>query len=198
MTETKIHELELDLDLREARHLFSVDEFYRMANSGIFDEKSRVELIEGEVVEMNPIGSSHAGNVKRLISLFTQKVRRDAIVDAQNPVQLSEHCQPQPDLALLRPRDDFYSESHPTPKDVLLLVEVADTSLAYDRDVKVPLYARYGILEYWLIDLSGGEVLAHSRPEDGRYRITERVKSGDTLVCRSLPDLSFEVEEILG
>ncbi|MGH3090591.1 MAG: Uma2 family endonuclease [Rubrobacteraceae bacterium] len=198
MAGTEIREREFYLDLREARHRFNVDEFYRMGEAGIFDEKSRVELIEGEVVEMNPIGSHHAGNVKRLNALFTEKVRGAAIVDVQNPVQLSEHCQPQPDLALLKPRDDFYSESHPTPEDVILLVEVADTSLAHDRDVKVPLYARYGIPEYWIIDLSGREILAHSRPEDGKYRITERVKSGDTLVCRSLPDLSVKVEEVLG
>lgn len=198
MAETEIRERESSFDLRESRYLFSVDEFLRMGEAGIFDEKSRVELIEGEVVEMNPIGTHHAGNVKRLNALFTERVRGAAIVDVQNPVHLAGHSEPQPDLALLKLRDDFYSESHPKPEDVYLLVEVADTSLAHDRDVKVPLYARYGIPEYWIVDLANREVLAHSRPEDGRYRITERVKSGDTLACRSMPDLSIKVEEILG
>lgn len=198
MAETKIREKELDFDLREARHRFNVDEFLRMVEAGIFDETSRVELIEGEIVEMNPIGSHHAGNVKRLIALFTGKVGEAAIVAAQDPIHLSEHCQPQPDIALLKPRDDFYSEHHPKPEDVYLLVEVADTSLVHDRDVKVPLYARYGIPEYWIVDRSNREILAHSRPEDGKYRLTERVKSGDTLECRSMPNLSVNVGEVLG
>jgi Uma2 family endonuclease len=133
-----------------------------------------------------------------LTSLFGGKVGDVAILSVQNPVHLSEHCEPQPDIALLKPREDFYSESHPVPEDIFLLVEIPDTSLDYDRDVKVPLYARYGIPEYWISDLAGKEILAYSRPEGGRYRITERVKSGDTLACRSLPDISFKVEEILG
>ncbi len=196
MAETKTREKELDL--RESRHRFNVGEFQRMGEAGIFDETSRVELVEGEIVEMNPIGSHHAGNLNRLNKLFTGKVGEAAIVAVQNPVHLSEHCQPQPDIALLKPRGDFYSEHHPKPEDVYLLVEVADTSLSHDRDVKVPLYARYGIPEYWIADLANREVLAHSRPEDGKYRLTERVKSGDTLECRSIPNLSMKVGEMLG
>jgi Uma2 family endonuclease len=196
--ETDVHDRELDLDLREARYRFSADEFRRMGEAGIFDETSRVELIEGEIVEMNPIGSHHAGNIKRLINLFAGKVGEAAILDAQDPIHLAGHSEPQPDIALLKPRGDFYSEHHPKPEDVYLLVEVADTSLAYDLDVKVPLYARYGIPEYWIVDLANREVLAHSRPEDGKYRITERVKSGDTLTRRSVPNLSVKVEDILG
>ncbi len=196
--EKEIRDREFDLDLHESRHRFNADEFRLMGEAGIFDETSRVELIQGEVVEMNPIGAHHAGNVKRLINLFAEKVGKAAIVDAQNPVHLAGHSEPQPDIALLKPRDDFYSEHHPKPEDVYLLVEVADTSLAHDRDVKVPLYARYGIPEYWIVDLASREILAYSRPEDGRYRITERVKSGDELTCRTLPNLSVKVEEILG
>ncbi|MBA2692732.1 MAG: Uma2 family endonuclease [Rubrobacter sp.] len=201
MSETKTRgreNRELDLDLREVRYRFSADEFLKMGEAGIFDETSRVELIEGEIVEMNPIGTHHAGNVSRLLNLFAGKVRDVAIVAVQNPVHLAGHSEPQPDIALLKPREDFYSEHHPKPEDVYLLVEVADTSLAHDRDVKVPLYARYGIPEYWIVDLSNREVLAYSRPEDGKYRITERVKSGDELACRTLPNLSVKVEEILG
>ncbi|MGI8540340.1 MAG: Uma2 family endonuclease [Rubrobacteraceae bacterium] len=189
---------ELDLDLRESRYRFNADEFLRMGEAGIFDEASRVELVEGDIVEMNPIGSHHAGNVSRLLNLFARNVGDAAMVSVQNPVHLAGHSEPQPDVALLKPRDDFYAEHHPKPEDVFLLVEVADTSLVHDLDVKVPLYARYGVPEYWIVDLENREVIAHSRPEDGKYRTTERVKIGDTLECRSAPNLSVKVEEILG
>lgn len=201
MSETKRREAEapkLDLDLRRSRYRFNADEFLKIGEAGIFDEASRVELIEGEIVEMNPIGSHHAGNVSRLLNLFAKKVGDSAIVSVQNPIHLAGHSEPQPDIALLKPRDDFYSEHHPKPDDVFLLVEVADTSLAHDRDVKVPLYARYGIPEYWIVDLTNREVIAHFRPEDGKYRLTERVKVGDELASRSIPNLSVKVEEILG
>lgn len=113
-----------------------------MAQAGILAEDDRVELIDGDLIDMRPIGSRHAGAVSRLTSLFGAGVGAEAIVSVQNPVQLDRYSQPQPDLALLRPRADFYAESHPQPADVLLIVEVAEASLDYDRDVKVPLYAR--------------------------------------------------------
>jgi Uma2 family endonuclease len=130
------------------RRRFTVDEYRRMGEVGILDEDERVELIEGEIVEMSPIGRRHAGIVNRLNDLFTFRLRGRAIVAVQNPISLgSKYSEPQPDLTLLRPRADFYADSRPEPPDVLLVVEVMDTSVERDRQVKLPLYARAGVPE---------------------------------------------------
>jgi Uma2 family endonuclease len=139
-----------------ARRLFTVAEYHKMAEAGILSEDDRVELLEGEIVAMSPIGSRHAGLVNRLNRLFSQRAGDQVVVSVQNPVRLGGYSEPQPDLALLRPRADFYTSSHPGPEDVLLAVEVAETSAAVDREVKVPLYARFGVPEVWLVDLAGG------------------------------------------
>src|ERR1041384_8418450 len=117
------------------KHYFSVDDYYRMAEAGVFSEDARVELIEGEVIEMSPIGNRHAGCVIRLNALLNRKVGTSAFVSVQNPVRLSDFSEPQPDIALLKPRDGFYSQSHPTAADVLLVIELAETSVDYDRSV---------------------------------------------------------------
>lgn len=130
------------------RRLFTAEEYHTMLRAGILTADDRVELIEGEVLRMSPIGSRHAGGVNRLNDFFVRKLEGRAIVGVQAPVHLSDLSEPQPDLALLRPREDFYSHSHPTPGDVLLLIEVAETSADFDRAVKAPLYARAGVPEY--------------------------------------------------
>src|SRR5882672_5431271 len=125
------------------RHRLTVAEYYRMAETGILAPEARVELIEGEVIDMPPIGSFHAGTVKYVGNKVREAVGDRVIVSIQDPVFLDLHSEPQPDIALLRPRPDFYRSSHPTPADVFLIIEVADTSLAYDTQIKLPLYARY-------------------------------------------------------
>src|SRR3982751_4315477 len=124
------------------KHYFNVDEFYLMARGGVFSEDARVELIEGEVIEMSPIGSRHAGCVDRLNALLNRS-GQNVIVRVQSPIRIDDFSEPEPDIALLKPRADFYSNSHPTPADVLLIIEVAETSVEYDRGVKLPLYARW-------------------------------------------------------
>jgi len=143
------------------RRLFTAEEYFRMGEAGILQEDDRVELIEGEIVEMSPIGSRHAACVNRLVKLFVREVGDSGIVGAQNPVLLPDYSGPQPDVAVLRLREDFYAEAHPTPGDVLLLIEVSDTTLRYDREVKLPLYALAGILEVWIVDLQNGEILTY-------------------------------------
>lgn len=177
---------------------FTVEDYHRMAEAGILGEDDRVELIEGEIVEMPPIGSPHGGTVKALIHLFSKAVGDRAIVSVQDPARLSDISEPQPDLMLLRPRPDFYRNSHATPADVLLLVEVADTSAAYDRSVKLPLYARVGIPEYWLVDLERGVLEVYRSPEDDRYADLQELRSGARVAPASLPDVELEVGEILG
>lgn len=180
------------------RRLFTVAEYYRMADAGILSEDDRVELIEGEVVTMSPINSRHAGCVDRFIVLLYPNVRGVAIMRVQNPIRLSEYSEPQPDLALLRPRDDFYTQSHPTPADVLLVIEVAETSQRYDRDVKIPLYARYGIPEAWFVDLVEEAVYVYRQPSGGAYHEVQRLQRGDILNSQMLPELTLSVNAILG
>ncbi len=133
------------------RYYFSVDDYYRMADAGVFPIDARVELIDGEVVEMFSIGNRHIGAVIRLTTLLSRKVGASALVSVQNPVRLNDFSEPQPDIALLKPRKDFYSNAHPTPAAALLIIEVADTSVNFDRRVKLPLYARAGIPETWVM-----------------------------------------------
>lgn len=169
-----------------------------MAETGILSEDDRVELIEGEIIEMSPIGSRHAACVRRLDALFNQRLGGAAQVSAQNPVLIDEYSQPEPDVALLKPRDDFYSEAHPGASDVLLIVEVADTSVEYDRQVKAPLYARASIGEMWLVNLQADVLEVYTRPENGAYRDERHLAKGDSVSLTAIPGLTIAVEEILG
>jgi len=180
------------------RRSFTVEDYHRMAQAGILSEDDRVELIDGEILKMTPIGSRHATCVRRLNRLFSMAAGARVIVDVQNPIRLGEHSEPQPDLALLRPRPDFYGSSHPGPQDVLLVVEVAETSATYDREVKLPLYARAGIPEVWLIDLSEERIEIHRHPLPRGYQQVQHLRRGECLAPDALPDMSFAVEGILG
>jgi Uma2 family endonuclease len=181
-----------------ARRRFTVDEYHRMGEAGILREDDRVELIDGEVVQMTPIGSRHAGCVKRINHLLTTRLRERAVVAVQDPVLLGRHSEPQPDVMVLRPRPDFYSDSHPSASDVWLLIEVSDTTAQFDRTVKVPLYARAGIVEVWLVDLEADSVEVYRRPApDGRYADVRRAVRGDRLIGQAVPDLAVAVEAIL-
>ena len=184
------------MDLREARRLFTVDEYLLMAESGILHEDDRIELIEGEILQMAAIGTKHFACVNRLNRILVQGVGDAAIIHVQNPVQLSDLTEPQPDLALLRPREDFYAGKRPMPQDVLLLIEVSDTTLRYDQEIKLPLYALSGIPEVWIVDLSAEVLLTYAQPENRTYRKISQIGRGETTGLRVLPDLT--VEEILG
>src|SRR5688572_716064 len=135
------------------RRRFTVDEYYQMGEAGILTEDDRVELIKGEIIQMPPIGSPHASHLLRISRLFNRFFLEQALIPMQNPLRLGERSEPIPDLMLLRLRPDLYAKGHPTPEDVLLLVEVSDTTLAYDQGTKVPLYARHGVSEVWVVDI---------------------------------------------
>lgn len=147
-----------------AKHLFTTEELSRMGEAGLFSEDDRIELVEGEIYEMSPLGERHAACVRKLTNLLARRLGSEAVVDVQNPLHLSRFSLPQPDLTLLRPREDFYGRGHPRPGDVLLLVEVADTSLDHDREVKVPLYGRHGVSEVWLVDPESRSVEVFTEP----------------------------------
>jgi Uma2 family endonuclease len=178
------------------RWRFTVHDYHRMGEAGILHEDDRVELIEGEIVEMAAIGTRHFSCVNRLTRLLVMNVGDEAIVSVQNPVRLNEHTEPQPDLTVIRPRD--YRESLPMPEDVLLLIEVSDTTLAYDHGVKLPLYARAGIREVWIVDLAAETIGRHSDPSGEGYRRADQTRRGQTLESTVLPGLTTSVDEVLG
>lgn len=186
------------MSLQIQRRWFNVDEYYRMTDAGILSPDDRVELIEGEVIRMSPIGKFHASCVNRITSLFTELVGRRAIVSVHNPVRLNDFSEPQPDVALLKPRDDFYASRQPGPEDVLLIVEVADTSASYDRAVKIPLYAQAGIPEVWLADLPGDFVGVFASPVNGRYQTIREARRGETLTLSSLTEITVRIDDLLG
>lgn len=169
-----------------------------MGEAGIFREGERVELMDGEVLTSSPIGSKHAACVSRLVAALIHAVGSAAIVGPQNPIRLPDDTEPEPDVALLKPRDDFYAEAHPGPKDVLLLIEVSDTTLPYDRGAKLALYAQVGIPEYWIVDLTADKVEVYSRPVGGEYRDLSKFGHGDTVRSSAVPDLSLAADAVLG
>lgn len=160
-----------------ARHRLSVDAFHRMGEAGILGAADRVELIDGEIIDMSPIGALHAAIVARLASYFSQRLGGAAVVWCQNPLRLDDTSETEPDIAILRPRADFYTTAHPGPTDVLLVIEVADTSLAYDLGTKVPLYARHGIPEAWVIDAATRRTRVFRQPV-GRCEASRSAGSG--------------------
>jgi Uma2 family endonuclease len=180
------------------RRRFTVDDYYRMAEVGILTEDDRVELLDGEIVQMSPIGSDHAGHVKRLTALFTSRLGARVVVSVQDPVRLSRHSEPQPDVALLQPRADFYARAHPRPDDVLLLIEVADTSVETDRRIKMPLYAMAGLREVWLVDLPAERVEVYREPAADGYRESRALARGEDITPQAFPDLPLSVDDLLG
>jgi Uma2 family endonuclease len=180
------------------RHKLTVEDYHQMGEAGIFGPEERVELIEGELIDMSPIGPFHSGLGNALVAAFGHLGRGRAVISVQNPIHLGPRSEPQPDFALLRFRPDSYKSRLPTAADVLLLVEIADNSLRYDREVKMPLYARHAIPEYWLVNLSGQVVEVHRDPDpaQGSYRETRVLAEGPLAPLR-FPDLSLDIRELL-
>jgi Uma2 family endonuclease len=180
------------------RHRLTVADYYRMAEVGILDPEARVELIDGEIIDMAPRGSPHAATVHYLAEVFVRAVEGRATVLIQNPVRLNEYNEPQPDLALLRRREDFYREHHPRPDDVLLIVEVAAASLRFDRKTKLPLYARHGIPEVWLVDLDGRRLTRYRVPELGSYSLVDEPDLGTALEVSALAGVVVDLQRLHG
>ena len=181
---------------RETRK-FTVAEYYRMAEAGILKPGERVELIEGEIILMPPIGPEHSGSVNLSTEIFPLLAQGRFIVHIQNPLHLDDGTEPQPDITLLRPRADRYARSHPTPADVLLVIEVADSSLEYDRNVKAQLYGRNNIPETWVKNLPEDCIERFTGPGPEGYAQHTIHRRGETLTPVSLPDLELAVEDLL-
>ncbi len=181
------------------KRFVTIDEYHRMGEQGAFPPDARVELIRGEIVEMSPIGPAHAGSVRRFIRNFSARLSPFAIVDAQNPVELrDQESEPQPDITLLRLQDDLYSTATPTPGDTLLVVEVAESSLSFDRRVKMHLYAEAGIPESWLVDLNSETLFVYRQPTPEGYQDVRAYQRGESVSPEAFPNVSFTLEEILG
>jgi Uma2 family endonuclease len=180
------------------RRLFTVQEYHLMSEAGVFSDRERVELIEGEIIQMAAIGTRHASCVRRLIGQFRQIPEEIAILDVQNPIQLSERTEPQPDVVLLRPRSDYYAIAHPIPSEVLLLVEVSDSTVDFDRDVKVPNYARSGIQEVWLWDLEENCLEVYREQTINGYTSIQKFEGGQQISPLAFPDFIVSIDLILG
>ncbi|MGF1536379.1 MAG: Uma2 family endonuclease [Elainellaceae cyanobacterium] len=180
------------------RKKFTVDQYHQMVAAGILAEGDRVELLAGEIIEMSPVGRQHAACVDRLTELLVMAFTPAATVRVQSPIHLSKSSEPQPDVALLRRRDDFYAQGHPQPEDVLAVVEVSDTTVAFDRSVKLLLYARHGIAEVWIVDLNGGAVEVYREPSGSGYQQVQRFGKGEAIAFQRFGERAIAVEEILG
>ena len=179
----------------------SIAEYHKMGEIGIFKEDERVELIDGIIGEMSPKGSKHTASVRRLTNLLPQLLNGKALVSIQDPIVLGDDTEPEPDVAVMKIRDDAYASAHPRPDDVLFLIEVADTSLEYDREVKIPRYAAAGIPEVWIVNLVENLIEVYREPfvtsGMGRYRIRMVFVEGDTLTPQAFPDLKIEANLVL-
>jgi Uma2 family endonuclease len=178
-------------------HRITVDEYHRMAEVGLLAPDARVELIEGEIIDMAPIGLDHNSVVTQLADLFYTATGQSALVQTQGVVRLDRRSEPQPDIAILKRREDYYRRAHPAPVDVLLLVEVSDSTLRYDRDVKVPLYARHGIPELWIVDLQDPQLLFHRSPQGGRYLEQGAMGNPGVTPIGALPGAAVDLSEVL-
>jgi Uma2 family endonuclease len=180
------------------RHRFTRSDYHRMAQTGILAPDARVELIDGEIIEMSPIGRRHMAAVDRANRVFDRGVGEDAIVRVQGSIALGDNGQPEPDVALLRFRDDFYAHAEATEEAVLLLVEVADSSEEYDQRTKAPLYARYGIPELWIANLNRDQLVVYRDPTPAGYATVRVLRRGESISPLAFPDLTVGVNDILG
>ncbi|NEO53539.1 MAG: Uma2 family endonuclease [Okeania sp. SIO3B5] len=180
------------------RRQFTVKEYDLMVEAGILKNDDRVELIAGEIIQVAPMGLRHASCLRRLNRIFNKLLYSKVIIDTQIPIQLNDESEPEPDLILLQWRDNFYEEKHPQPEDIFLLVEVADSTIKYDREIKIPLYAENGISEVWLIDINQQLVEVYRQAKGNSYRDVQQFFRGDILTIEAFDDINLTVEQILG
>ena len=179
-------------------HRFNVEEYHRLIENNILHEDDRVELIEGRIIDMTSIGSKHAACVSRLNEILSEKLQKRAIINIQNPICLTAYTEPEPDIAIIKRRPDFYPEQLPQPEDVLLIIEVSDSSLDYDCETKIPLYAKSNIPEVWLVNLIENNVAIYSGPSSEGYNVITKHHHNQILSPKSFHDITLTVSEIFG
>jgi len=183
--------------LAPAKHRFSVKEYYRMAETGVLRPNARVELLDGQINDMSPIGPFHGGVTKFLTQFFVATAKGRWTTSVQDPVRLDDHSEPEPDLMLLKPSADFYRKRHPLPEDVFLLVEISDSSLERDQEEKFPAYARAGIAEVWIVDLNDQIIEVYRQPNFTGYGAKTILREGDPARPQAFPDAMVDVAELL-
>jgi Uma2 family endonuclease len=179
------------------KKLFTVHDYHRMGEAGVLSEDDRVELIRGEILAMSPIGPRHNAAVLRANNNLVKIVARRALVGVQSSVRLDEYDEPQPDIVLLRPKDDFYASRHAGPSDIILIIEMADSSLEYDRTVKASLYAETGVPEYWIANLQNESLIVYSALRDKTYSTMRELHRGETAAPQLLTGCQIEVNALL-
>ncbi len=195
---TVIAELETIPNPPLMRKKFRTDEVYQMVEAGILPEESGWELIHGEIIHRMTIGSKHASIVRKLEKYLERNFGDFVMISGQNPIHIDEHNEPEPDIALLKPRDDFYAERHPVPEDVLLVIEVSDSTVDFDREVKKAIYAEAGINEFWLVNLKDSTVETFNNPSNGMYYQMRIFGRGEVVQTKNIQGISLEVSEIFG
>jgi len=179
------------------KHLTDIKEWQKLGEANIFPLDSRLELIDGEILEMAPIGSNHSGHINRLVKLLSKLIPDNVIPSIQNPLQLGDLSEPEPDFMLLKPNDDFYCSRHPNGNDVLLLIEVADSSLSFDQNQKLRLYASHNVPEYWLMNLNDFCVEIYRQPHGDCYGEKTTLRVGDTITLPQLDQITINIADIL-
>ena len=181
-----------------ARRPFTTTEYYKLLETGFFTEDDRVELIDGEIITMSPIGPRHTASVKRLNTFLVRKTFGLALIGVQDPIHLNQYSAPQPDISILKFHADYYASGHPEPENILIAIEVADSSVDYDRQIKFPKYAEAGIPEAWLVDLVNDRIEIHALPNEGIYQEVRFILRHQKIISRILPQLKLKAEDILG
>ena len=179
-------------------HRFNVQDYYRLAETGVLRPDARVELLEGKIIERSPIGPPHGGVVNCLIRIFIPLARGRWQMSVQNPLRLENFSEPQPDFQLLKPSPDDYKGRHPQAEDVYLLIEVSDTTLRYDREEKIPAYGRAGVPEVWIVDLNEARVEVYREPNFTGYGSRSIFEPGDTIAPQAFPSAVIQVAELFG
>jgi len=180
------------------KYRVSVVEWHKMGENNVFPPQARVELIAGEMIEMSPIGYFHAACVTHLNELFARQKGKSALISVQNPIHIDDFSEPEPDLVLLRPNASLYKTGHPTASDILLLIEVSDSTVKYDREVKIPLYAQAGIIEAWVVNLNAQKVEVYRHPKAESYIDKQVFQRQDILVPTQLSHVKIQVSDIFG
>lgn len=171
---------------------FSTDAYHQLVEYGLLPAEARVELLEGEIIEMSPINSPHSGTINRLQKYLEKMLGDLYVISSQNPIQIDPFSEPQPDLAVLQWRDDFYFDKHPVPEEVIFLVEIADSTLEKDRTIKLPIYAKVNIPEVWIVNLKAKQLEVYTLPKDSNYTQKRIYKKGDLLEGTLVPKLKFD------
>ena len=184
---------ELEKVSRVVPKRFRVEDFRKMTEAGILPEESGWEIIDGAVMEKVKISSRNAGTVRKLHKIFDRLFRKQTLISIRNPIHIDEFNEPEPDIALLKPREDFYAERHPLPEDVLLLIEVSSSTIEYDREIKKTLYAEAGIVEFWIVNLPDETVECYSQPKNGNYRLARILEKGETVESNTIGNLKLPV-----